>query len=796
MSDESRISRRSFLKDSTLAGAGAAVLGNLAAPSRAGASPVVAEEQAAGQADAAQAFNLDEWLHELFGTEEISAKRFGVTRWVAGGKSYMTLEPVHEKSKVKEIVSYDTASGARHVAVSADQLKPSGATAAIEVESFEWSKDMKHALLYTNSKRVWRENTRGDYWVWDADAKSLRKLGGNVPESTLMFAKFSPDGSKAAYVHDRNLYVEDVSVGAITPLTHDESETLINGTSDWVYEEELDVRDGFRWSHDGASIAFWHFDSSPVREYALINNLGGEFRDPVTHIPYPEVGPYPKIFKYRWPGVGTPNSLVKIGVVGADGGPIRWMEVPGDPADHYIPYMEWAGDSNELLLQHMNRRQNINDVLLADARTGAVRRVWREEDKAWVNKVPDVEWVQKGKAFLWPSDRTGWQHIYLISRDGVQVRQVTRGNFDVMGVAAVDPQDEWLYFYASPGNATQRYLFRTRLDGRGSHERLSPANAAGSHDYNISPDCHWAIHIYSAFSKPPLTDLVALPNHGTKRVLAENGPLRSRIAPLLDARADFFQVKVEGGATLDGWMIKPSDFDPTRKYPILMNVYGGPAAQTVLDVWRGKMGLFHRALANAGYLIASVDNRGTPAPKGRAWRKAIVNSIGPLVTKDQTAAVKGMGEMYPYIDLSRVAVWGWSGGGSSTLNLMFRSPDVFHVGMAVAPVVDERLYDTIYFERYMGLPQDNPKVYEEGSAINFAQGLRGKLLLVHGSGDDNVHFANSQLLVDRLIELGKPFDFMQYPNRTHAIMEGKGTRLHLFSLLARFLKANLPAGAV
>ncbi|MGH9447938.1 MAG: DPP IV N-terminal domain-containing protein, partial [Terriglobia bacterium] len=484
-------------------------------------------------------------------------------------------------------------------------------------------------------------------------AQTLRKLGGNVPESTLMFAKFSPDGSKVAYVHDRNLYVENVSSGAITPLTHDEAETLINGTSDWVYEEEFDVRDGFRWSHDGSSIAFWHFDSSPVREYRLINNLGAGFRDPVTQIPYPHIGPYPKLFNYRWPEAGTPNSLVKIGVAGSEGGVVRWMQAPGDPADHYIPYMEWAGDSNELLLQHMNRRQNIDDVLLADSRTGSVKRVWREQDKAWLDKVPDVKWVHGGKEFLWPSERDGWRHIYLISREGSEVRQVTRGKFDVMGIAAVDAQDEWLYFYASPANATQRYLFRARLDGRGSHERLSPANAAGTHHYNISPDCRWAIHIYSTMSTPPLTDLVALPNHGSKRVLAENHALRSRITPLLDASADFFRVEVEDSAMLDGWMIKPSNFDRARKYPILMMVYGGPAAQTVLDRWPGKTGLFHRALANAGYLIASVDNRGTPAPKGRAWRKAMFDSIGPLVTKDQTAAVEAMGKMYPYIDLNR-----------------------------------------------------------------------------------------------------------------------------------------------
>lgn len=790
MSKVPAVSRRSFLKGSAMAGAGAAILGEVPS-SRALPASEAAIPAAFASPPEAQTFNLSSWLNTLFATEEISAKRLGATRWVEKGNAYVTLES--GAGNVKEIVRYETATGARRVIVSASHLTPQGAKSPIKVEGFEFSKDLKRVLLYTNSQRVWRQNTRGDYWVYETDSGSLRKLGGAVPESTLMFAKFSPDGSKVAYVRANNLYVEAVATGEIIPLTRDGSETIINGTSDWVYEEEFDVRDGFHWSPDGTLIAFWHFDSSPVREYALINNLGAGFRDPVTGVPYPKYGIYPKVFNYRYPEPGTANSLVKIGVISAEGGPPRWMETPGDPADHYIPYMEWAHGGGEILLQHMNRRQNINDVLLADARTGAVRRVHHEEDKSWLDKVPEVKWTPDGKEFLWLSEKDGWRHVYRISRDGGGMQQVTRGAFDVTGVEAVDPGGEWLYYSASPHNATQTYLFRTRLDGSGVPERLTAPNERGTSGYNISPDCRWAIHTYSTFQDPPATALVALPHVGRRRVLVENSALRTRLAPLLAATSDFFQVKV-GNATLDGWMIKPSEFDRSKKYPILMMVYGGPAAQTVVDRWTGKGGLFHRALANEGYIIASVDNRGTPAPKGRAWRKDILNSIGPLVTHDQTAAVRAMGAKFPFIDLNRVAVWGWSGGGSSTLNLMFRSADLFKVGMAVAPVVDQRLYDTVYQERYMGLPQDNPSAYKEDSPINFAQGLEGKLLLVHGSGDDNVHFANSQLLIDRLVELGKQFEFMQYPNRTHAIMEGKGTRLHLYTLLARYLKEHLPAG--
>jgi len=431
--------------------------------------------------------------------------------------------------------------------------------------------------------------------------------------------------------------------------------------------------------------------------------------------------------------------------------------------------------------------------MLADAATGAVRTVFTEQDSAWVDLVDDLSWIANGREFLWPSERDGWRRVYRVSRDGASVKAVTTGAFDAISIAGVDERGGSLYFTASPGNATQRYLYRARLDGRGLPQRVTPA-AAGTHSYNISPDARWAFHTHSRFDQPPVIDLVRLPAHQRVRVLAENAALHAAVAPLIPRPTEFFQVPVGNGVTLDSWMILPHDFDSTKTYPLLMYVYGEPAGQTANDAWGGARGLWHRQLAAQGYVVASVDNRGTPAPKGRAWRKVVHRAIGVLSSRDQADAVRALTRSRSYLDPTRVAIWGWSGGGSSTLQAMFRYPDVYQVGMSVAPVPDEKLYDTIYQERYSGLLPENEADYVRASAITYADGLRGELLIMHGSGDDNVHYQGTERLVNRLVELGKTFDLMAYPNRSHCICEGSGTTLHVYSTLTRYLLEHLPAG--
>ena len=717
-------------------------------------------------------------LKLIFDSTWFDSERFGPARWIEEGAAYTTLERSADGVRGRDIVRYDTKTGTRTVLVSAKSLIPSGGNAPLQVADYAWSADASKLLVFTNTQKVWRQNTRGDYWVLDRKSSALTRLGPPESDADLMYAKFSPQGDRVAYVRKGDMYVQDLAGGAITRLTTGADSLHVNGMSDWVYEEEFSVRDGFRWSPDGDRIAFYHFDMTGVGTFLMINNTDST---------------YPFTVPIQYPLVGTTNSAVTAGVVSARGGEVTWLKLEGDPRQDYLPWMEWAGPK-ELLLQRMNRLQNTNKVQLADATTGAVRTLFTERDSAWVDRIATVTWLKGDKAFLWPSERDGWRHIYAISRETGDAKLITKGNYDVVSVAAVDQKGGWLYFMASPENATQLYLYRTKLDGKGNAERVTPASQPGTHRYNISPDAAWAMHTVSTFDTPPVMDLVSLPAHKQVRVLVANTELAARVKSFITP-GEFFQVKLDDGTTLDGWMVKPRNFNPNTKYPLLMYVYGEPAGTTVDDAWGFDGRLWSQTLADAGYLVASVDNMGTPAPKGRAWRKAVYGQIGVLSSAQQADAVRVMERTRSYIDPSRVAIWGWSGGGSSTLQAMFRHPDVYQVGMSVASVPDQRFYDTIYQERYMGLPDQNAEGYKAASAINHAEGLKGKLLMVHGTGDDNVHYQGVELMLNRLVELGKQVDFMAYPNRSHCICEGEGTTLHVYTLLTRYLMEHLPAGA-
>jgi dipeptidyl-peptidase-4 len=494
-------------------------------------------------------------------------------------------------------------------------------------------------------------------------------------------------------------------------------------------------------------------------------------------------------------------------VVPATGGATRWFDIAGDPRNNYLPRMEWAASSDEVIIQQLNRLQNANLVMLGDIKTGKVRSLFTEKDDSWVDIAwgdidwdktglarGDVEWIDGGKRFLWASERDGWRHVWSISRDGRDAKCITPGNFDVTSVERVDVTNGWLYFEASPENATQRYLFRERLSGTDTKaERITPATAPGKHGYNISPRGDVAIHTYSTFNRVPATDIVRLPQHAVVRTLLDNHEVQERVEKLKPTPTEFFKVDIGEGVQLDGWMIKPPDFDPQKHYPVLFYVYGEPWGQTVLDAWGGKNTLWHRMLAQQGYIVMSVDNRGTPAPRGRAWRKIIYRKMGIVNSQDQANAARAIAK-WPFVDPARIGIWGWSGGGSSTLNAMFRYPDVYAVGLSVAPVPNLRYYDTIYQERYCGLPQDHPDEWTQSSPITFAGQLKGQLMVVHGTGDDNVHYQGTEALINTLIAANKQFSVMSYPNRSHGIYEGAGTQRQLYGLFTRFITERLPAG--
>jgi dipeptidyl-peptidase-4 len=721
-------------------------------------------------------------LERIFSSKDFKTERFGPARWLEHRSGYTTLEPAKSGVDGMDIVLYSPKSGKRTVLVKAELLKISGTKKSMEIENYSWSPKGNKLLIFTNTQRVWRQNTRGDYWLLNLVSKELWKLGGKAKPSTLMFAKFSPDGLRVAYVCGNNIFVQEINGSKeITQITFDGSKTIINGTFDWVYEEEFGLRDGFRWSPDGKFIAYWQLDAEGVGNFYLINNTEDL---------------YSKIIPVQYPKVGTTNSAVKIGVISAQGGDTQWFKLPGDSRQYYLPRMDWADCSDEIVFQKMNRLQNTNEVIIGNIKSDKTRTILKEKDKAWLEVVDDLEWLNNGNKFTWISERDGWRHVYLVSRSGDKVKLVTPGDYDVISIEAIDKQKGTIYFIASPKNNGQRYLFTTRINGKGQMQQVTPPQLPGIHRYQISPDAKWAIHSYSTFNTPPVIDLVFLPSHRgyhrSVRNLENNSVIKTRIKALNIRPGEFFKVEIDEGILLDGWSIKPSDFDPQKKYPVLFHVYGEPAGQTVLDRWGGNRYLWHQMIAQMGYVIISVDNRGTPAPRGRAWRKCVYRQIGILASADQAAAVRAIVKKFDFVDSRRIAIWGWSGGGSMSLNAIFRYPDLYHTAMSVAPVANQRLYDTIYQERYMGLPQDNVKGYKNGSPITFAHQLKGNLLLVHGTGDDNVHYQNSEVLINALIKENKAFTMMAYPNRSHSIREGENTQRHLFELLTRYLTTKMP----
>ncbi len=734
---------------------------------------------AASPARAAEETNSTQLtVKRIFASGDFGGEGF-FGRWLDDSSGYTTFEPSEAPGGGRDLVRHDPKTGAKEILAPAADFVPPGESSPLGIDGHTWSRDKSKLLIFTNTKKVWRTNSRGDYWVLDRTSHELLKLGGDAPPSTLMFAKFSPDGRRVAYVRDRNIYVENLQSRHITALTTNTSMEIINGTFDWVYEEEFSLRDGFRWSPDGRSIAYWQLDTEGVREVALVNNTDGL---------------YPRSQLIKYPKTGEMNSACRVGVVEAAGGATRWLDVPGDPRNHYIFDLAWPEGSKEIFLQQLNRLQNTNRVMLADPATGKVRTLLTDSDAAWVEGNQNLKWIDGAKRFVFQSERDGWEHLYLASLEDGKMTLATRGDHDVTGLVHVDEKSERIYYMASPGNPTQRYLYRSRFNGRQA-KRVTPDAQAGTHSYQVSPDGQWAFHTWSSHDVPPMTELISLPDHKPVRVLADNKKLKERVAQLNLPATEFFKVPVAKDVELDAWCLRPPGFDATKKYPLLIYVYGEPAGSTVKDSWGGASQLWHHLLARQGYLVMSFDNRGTATPRGRAWRKSIYRQIGILASQDQAAALRHVLATRSYVDPARVGIWGWSGGGSMTLNALFRYPDLYRVGISIASVPNMRLYDTIYQERYMGLPADNADGYRNGSPLTFASQIKGDLLLIHGTGDDNCHYQGVEALVNEFIRHGRQFRMMSYPNRSHSISEGGNTTLHLRELMTSFLNEKLPPGA-
>ncbi|MDR1491923.1 MAG: S9 family peptidase [Planctomycetaceae bacterium] len=749
------------------------------------------------------------------------------------------------KFRVEKNGSYfleDPITAERTLLIDAKWLAPTDAAAPLKPESLQFSKDRLKALIFTNTRRVWRHNTRGDYWALDLaqtdknDGKKnghsnniggknprLTKLGGDdAEEASLMFAKFSPDATQAAYVRGNNLYLENLTTRKITPLTTNGGDRYINGTFDWVYEEEFLLTDGFRWSPDGKKIAYWQLDTEEAPTFAMIDHLSEK---------------YPVIRQFKYPRAGEKNAVARIGVVSVDTkdknfGKTKWLQLPqrandellpGPPEEHYITDIRWVNHEDwphYLIVQEMDRLQQHVMWKFVDTNQEGQQELYGigpGHDPAWID-LPSLYWMKNDSASLHLGG-VHWERLFYradsnyrtipliktIKDRNVVSFPITSDDMDVIDFVsfsyAEDKKTEsGAYFYASPKNATQKYLYHASLtphndhDGVGSQRRITPEGQDGTHTYQISSDATLAIHEYSRFGEPPTVELVRLPSHEVVRTLTDNRGLKEKLRSLKLGKTELFQVTSPENVTMDGWAIYPPNYDSNsdEKHPVIVYVYGEPAGQTVLDQWGGNGYLWSQMLAQRGAVVMSFDNRGTPAPKGREWRKSVYRKLGLIGPKDQADAVREMLKKNPKLDANRVAIWGWSGGGTSTLHAMFQYPDVYQVGVAVAAVADERNYDTIYQERYMGNPAtDAAEDYRLASPITYAQNLKGELLIIHGTTDDNCHYQTFEMLIDVLIKHGKQFRMASYPSRSHGIFEREGTTIHLRTLILDFFTEKL-----
>ena len=718
-------------------------------------------------------------IDRIFNSSEFIQEYPRDIRWIDSGDAYVTIEKSITIKGADELIHYDSETQKRTVFVSAEALLVN--ESSLNIESFTLSPDGSKVLIFTNSMRVWRTNTKGDFWVYDLITKSLKQLGTRLSASSLMFAKFSSDNKNVAYVSQFNLYMENFETGEITQLTKDSTRDIINGTFDWVYEEEFFCKDGFRWSPDGKQIAFWQLDASKIRNFFMINNT-----DSI----------YSRVIPVQYPKVGEDPSSCKLGSINTITGKITWMNIPGDPKQHYIPRIQWVG--KQLLVQQLNRKQNKLNIYLCNPSTRECKLSYTESDDTWVDimnldmtakwTMYDMEIMDNGKSFLRVTEKDGWRHAYKVKLDGSGEVNLTNFDADIARFYSLDNKKKNLYINASTNNSTQRYLYKIASTGEDKLQKLTLEKYSGVNQYNISPNGKYAIHTHTSALSPKTVRFITLPDHKVVNTFVNNEKFKKKISILKMPEVSFFEVTTESGVKIDGRMIKPVNFDANKKYPVLFHVYGSPAWQVARDTW---IGMWNIMLAQQGYIIIDMDNRGTPCLKGSEWRKSIYRKIGVLNVRDQALAAKEVLK-WSFIDEERTAIWGWSGGGSMTLNLMFQYPEIYKTGMAVAAVSNQLVYNNIYQERYMGLPQENMEDFVIGSPLTYVKNLEGNLLIVHGTADDNVHYQNMEMLINELIKENKQFQMMSYPNRSHGIYEGENTIRHLFTLLTNYLLEHTP----
>ena len=626
------------------------------------------------------------------------------------------------------------------------------------------SADESKALLSTKMRSIYRRSSLGVYYVYDLETKELVQ----VAEEAIQEPTFSPDASKVAYGLDNNIYIKDLASGATTQVTTDGAKNkVINGITDWVYEEEFAFVRAFDWNADGDKIAYIRFDESEVPEFSM-DVFGNEL--------------YPSKDTFKYPKAGETNATVSLHIYDVTSAETKAVDLNGFQ-NYYIPRLEWTPEANVLAVQTTNRKQNDVNLLFVDGTSGEAKLILSDKDDAYVDITNNLTFLEDND-FIWTSEKDGWNHIYLYDKDGKLKNQVTQGPWEVTSYYGYDPKSKRVFYQSSENGSINRGVYSVKVNGK---SKKALATEAGTNSANFSTDFTYFIKSFSDAETPYVFTLNAADDGDLVRKIKDNQALKDQFADYVISEKEFFTLPING-EELNAYMIKPKDFDPNKKYPVFMTQYSGPGSQSVANSWDGGNGYWFQMLAQEGYIIVCVDPRGTGL-KGRDFKKMTQKELGKYEVEDQIAAAQALGQR-DYVDADRIGIWGWSYGGFMASNCIFQGADTFKMAIAVAPVTSWRFYDSIYTERYMTTPQENASGYDNNSPLSHVDKLEGKFLLVHGSADDNVHVQNSMRLIEALVQANKQFDWAIYPDKNHSIYGGN-TRLHLYTKMTNFIKENL-----
>ena len=697
--------------------------------------------------------------------EDIFKNRNFASKGVSGLNSMKDGEH-YSQVKKDSLNVYEYATGnLTQTLVTSKNLMPAGDTTPVSMGSYSFSTDEKKILFSKDEEPIYRHSSKANYYFYDLTTGKLTLLSKAGKQR---LATFSPDGTKIAFVRDNNLFMVDLPTGKEKQITTDgKINEIINGATDWVYEEEFGFSQAFFWSPDSKKIAYYRFDESNVKEYQLTN--------------YGDL--YPEQYKYKYPKAGEDNSKISIFIWNVDSGKSTPVDI-GQEQDIYIPRVKWTEALGVLAFYRLNRHQNKLELLLSDAVTGVSHVIYTEENKTYIEINDHWHFMKNNSGFILTSEKDGYRHIYIYSMEGKLIRQLTSGKWEVTDIAGIDELNNKLYFVSTEVSPLERTVYSIGLDGS---NKTCLVSKKGYNIPDFSSKCIYFINRWSDINTPSVIT-VNKPDGSEIRTLQDNAKLKETLRDYGFGKAEFFTFTTSDGIELNGWMLKPPDFDPLKKYPVLFTIYGGPGSQTVMNLW-GMVSSWNQLLAQNGIILVSLDNRGTGA-RGEEFKKCTYLQLGKYETLDQIDAAKYLGAL-SYVDKDRIGMWGWSFGGYMTLSCLTIGADYFKMGVAVAPVTNWKYYDNIYTERFMQTPKENPGGYESNSPINHAGEMKGKLLIIHGMADDNVHTQNSIDFITALVAANKQFDMQFYPNSNHGIYAGKNTTFHLYTRMTDYILRNL-----